>query len=1169
MAESRSGSEPLFQQIDKEGRATWRPESRSGSEPLFQQIDKEGRATWRPESRSGSEPLFQQIDKEGRATWRPESRSGSEPLFQQIDKEGRATWIPESRSGSEPLFQQIDKEGRATWRPESRSGSEPLFQQIDKEGRATWRPESRSGSEPLFQQIDKEGRATWRPESRSGSEPLFQQIDKERRATWRPESRSGSEPLFQQIDKERRATWIPESRSGSEPLFQQIDKEGRATWRPGRPNMFFYTIKGAYDSKSLDLEGLKRRWGGKVPRSNPIFLNVGDKSYLRDSNSTTTQGTLPQRGRESAHGSPSRKILRASTAVFTTVENPSGASTVTDVANGENVAFLLGSSPSESPRKKLVKASQSVFTTIGQRPVSSATEESTVTTSGCGSTINSSTSCLFRTIRDSSAVVSDTESTGSDAGVSLAGIGRPHPSSSPNKGILQTSQAVFRSVDNKSSEGSDTDVVTHSSTTSLFTNVGDKSDLNLTDSGSITSPDSLEQDGALGLESDSGFPRRVSSDPRPLFRKLHDRDKERSISDASSTDFADDSATLTTLEQEEEEITVFVDDKGFHLHSQVPGQEETQLFEEASCAYPGHAVFTELQEEDATDGQCCVPLTATNRIHIKGGRVVNDDQSVEADVYIEEGVVKGFGKDILVPGGARIIDARGKLVIPGGIDPNTHFEIESNGVTSVDDFYKGTKAALVGGTTLTIDCVLPEKGESLAESYEKWRQKADGKVVSDYSLHVAVTWWGEKVKDDMALLAKEKGVNSFLVFLAHKDKYQLSDSELYEFFTHCRELGVLAMVHAENGDLVAEMTKKMLGMGIRGPEGHVLSRPEELESEAAQRAIAIANRVNCPIYITRVMSTSAGDVIAAARKRGNVVYGEPTAAGLGTDGSHCWDKNWKVAAAHVTDPPLRPDPSTPDHLMDLLANGDLQIVGSDNRTFTTSQKAIGKDDFSKIPCGVNGVEDRMSVVWERGVVSGKMDENRFVAVTSTNAAKIFNMYPKKGRIAEGSDADVIIWDPEATRTISVRTHHQAVDFNVFEGLTCHGVPLYTICQGKVVCEDSGSVVHVTQGAGSWVPRDRRCDHVFKRIHAREKLRVPKPVEREPYDGTVAKAEPEETLKVAQPTKPTMEEVTTSTGVRDLHKSGFTLAGEQVDDNVPRRTGQRITKPPGGSSSIIF
>ncbi|XP_035675270.1 dihydropyrimidinase-like isoform X2 [Branchiostoma floridae] len=561
--------------------------------------------------------------------------------------------------------------------------------------------------------------------------------------------------------------------------------------------------------------------------------------------------------------------------------------------------------------------------------------------------------------------------------------------------------------------------------------------------------------------------------------------------------------------------------------------------------------------------------TATNRIHIKGGRVVNDDQSVEADVYIEEGVVKGVGKDILVPGGARIIDARGKLVIPGGIDPNTHFEIESNGVTSVDDFYKGTKAALVGGTTLTIDCVLPEKDESLAEAYEKWRQKADGKVVSDYSLHVAVTWWGEKVKDDMALLAKEKGVNSFLVFLAYKDKYQLSDSELYEFFTHCRELGVLAMVHAENGDLVAEMTKKMLGMGIRGPEGHVLSRPEELESEAAQRAIAIANRVNCPIYITRVMSTSAGDVIAAARKRGNVVYGEPTAAGLGTDGSHCWDKNWKVAAAHVTDPPLRPDPSTPDHLMDLLANGDLQIVGSDNRTFSTNQKAVGKDDFSKIPCGVNGVEDRMSVIWERGVVSGKMDENRFVAVTSTNAAKIFNMYPKKGRIAEGSDADVIIWDPEAARTISARTHHQAVDFNVFEGLTCRGVPLYTICQGKVVCEDSGSVVHVTQGAGSWVPRDRRCDHVFKRIHAREKLRVPKPVEREPYDGTVADAEPEEPLKVAQPSKLTMEEVTTSTGARDLHKSGFTLAGEQVDDNVPRRTGQRITKPPGGSSSIIF
>ncbi|XP_019635728.1 PREDICTED: dihydropyrimidinase-like isoform X2 [Branchiostoma belcheri] len=962
---------------------------------------------------------------------------------------------------------------------------------------------------------------------------------------------------------------MAESRSESEPLFQHIERTGRAAWTTGRPNVFFYTIQGAYDSKSLDIEGLKRRWGGKVPRSNPIFLNVGDKSYLRDSISTT-HGRQPDRGRESTQGSPSRKFLRASAAVFTTVENPSGSSTVTDVANGENVASLLGSNPSESPRKKLVKTSQAVFTTVGQRPVSSATEEST--TSGRGSTVYSSTSSLFRTVRDSSAV-SDTESTGSgaDGGATIASIGRPHPSSSPKRSHFQTSQAVFRNVGgDKSSEGSDTDVVTHSSTTSLFTNVGDKSDLNLSDSGSITSPDSLEQDGTIGFESESGFPRKVASDPRPLFRKLHDRDKQRSISDASTSDFADDSTTLTTLEQEEEELTVFADDKGFHLHTQVPDEqveEETQLYEEACGADPGG--LTECEGEDVTDGRCRVPWTATNRIHIKGGRVVNDDQSVEADVYIEEGVVKGVGKDILVPGGARIIDARGKLVLPGGIDPNTHFEIESHGVTSVDDFYKGTKAALVGGTTLTIDCVLPEKDESLAESYEKWRQKADGKVVSDYSLHVAVTWWGEKVKDDMALLAKEKGVNSFLVFLAYKDKYQLTDSELYEFFTHCRELGVLAMVHAENGDLVAEMTKKMLGMGIRGPEGHVLSRPEELESEAAQRAIAIANRVNCPIYITRVMSTSAGDVIAAARKRGNVVYGEPTAAGLGTDGSHCWDKNWKVAAAHVTDPPLRPDPSTPDHLMDLLANGDLQTVGSDNRTFTTSQKAVGKDDFSKIPCGVNGVEDRMSVVWERGVVSGKMDENRFVAVTSTNAAKIFNMYPKKGRIAEGSDADVIIWDPEATRTISVRTHHQAVDFNVFEGLTCHGVPLYTICQGKVVCEDSGSVVHVTQGAGSWVPRDRRCDHVFKRIHAREKLRVPKPVEREPYDGSVAKAEPEEPLKVAQPSKPSMEDVTTSTGVRDLHKSGFTLAGEQVDDNVPRRTGQRITKPPGGSSSIIF
>lgn len=455
-----------------------------------------------------------------------------------------------------------------------------------------------------------------------------------------------------------------------------------------------------------------------------------------------------------------------------------------------------------------------------------------------------------------------------------------------------------------------------------------------------------------------------------------------------------------------------------------------------------------------------------SNILIRGGTVVTAEQEQRADVLVVGEKVVVVAPDLQAPAGCQVIEADGAYVIPGGIDPHTHMELPFMGTTTSEDFFTGTSAAVAGGTTTIIDFAIPGKGQRMMDAYHAWRGWAE-KSVTDYSLHVAVTWWDETVREDMGTLCRDYGVNSFKHFMAYKGAMMADDEILVNSFLRAKELGALCTVHAENGELVVRLAQLVADQGILGPEGHPLSRPPEVEAEAANRVVRIAEVLGAPVYLVHTSCQDALDVIARARAEGQRVFGEVLAQHLVIDDSVYRDPDWDKAAAHVMSPPFR----SKEHQAALwrgLQAGLLQTTATDHCCFCAPQKRMGFEDFRKIPNGTGGVEDRMTVLWHHGVRTGRLTPSEFVAVTSANTAKIFNMYPKKGTIGVGSDADIVVWDPNKSRTISAKTHHQNIDINIYEGMETVGNPAVTLSRGKVVWQNDQLAVE--RGWGQYVPR---------------------------------------------------------------------------------------------------
>ncbi|PYE55977.1 dihydropyrimidinase [Deinococcus yavapaiensis] len=435
---------------------------------------------------------------------------------------------------------------------------------------------------------------------------------------------------------------------------------------------------------------------------------------------------------------------------------------------------------------------------------------------------------------------------------------------------------------------------------------------------------------------------------------------------------------------------------------------------------------------------------------IKNGEIVTADARYKADIYIEDETITMIGQDMPVPAGAEVIDATGKLVFPGFIDPHVHVYLPFMATFAKDTHATASKAALIGGTTTFIEMCCPSRGEDLMEGYELWKSKAEGNSACDYTFHMGVSKFDDKTEEQLREIVAD-GITSFKVFLAYKNFFGVEDDELYKTLTLAKELGVIVTAHCENAALVAELQQQLLGEGKTGPEYHEVSRPVEVEAEGTNRFATFLEVTGAKGYVVHLSCQPALKAAVAAKERGVDITIESVIPHFILDKTYA-ERPGVEGAKHVMSPPLR-EKSNQQALWRALEAGLIDTVGTDHCPFDVQQKHLGDGDFTKIPNGIPAIEDRVNLLWTYGVSRGGLDIHRFVDVASTKAAKLFGLFPRKGAVAVGSDADLVIYDPSYRGVISASTHSVNNDYSGFEGMEIDGRPEVVTVRGRVAVRE--------------------------------------------------------------------------------------------------------------------